>query len=291
MRILFFFLTLISTKLMAQNHLTLYFVPSPKGMDWSSPANLAWSAIKNKVSMKSRFMGHVFVEFQCGDKREITGMVGKNFDYLTQLIIHGRGLGILFHSFDGELERQAEIDAELADYFKTGYVNFSRFLLNDGQCKRIGEYLQVYREKNVGRYYGLANRPRYGEGSGCSAFGASFLDVAGLLDQEITDAWSHSVNIPMKYAGPPLRDESVNLLSLMWNASSWAAEKDEHKKIFFWDPDRMFKWTNERIKAKDPRYKVLAIEKTQGLLIDKSHLPAPLGPIWLQHLEMKTSEK
>lgn len=276
---------------MAQNQLTLYFVPSPKGMDWTSPANLAWSALKNKVSMKPRFMGHVFVEFQCGTEREITGMVGKNFDYLNQLLVKGRGLGILFHSFDGQLEEKTEVDAELAGYFKTGYVNFARFLLNDGQCSRISEYLKVYREKNVGRHYGLANRPRFGEGAGCSAFGASFVDVIGVLDQDLKDAWSHSVNIPMEFAGPPLRDESVNLFKLMLNAGKWAEEKEAHKKIFFWDPDRMFKWTNEKIAKQTGNYKVMSIENTKGVVFDKTHLPAPGGPIWLQHTEVKTTQK
>lgn len=276
---------------MAQNHLTLYFVPSPKGMDWSSPANLAWTALKNKISFKPRFMGHVFVEFQCGQNRELTGMVGKNFDYLRQLLINGRGLGILYHSFDGELEKKDDVDAELAEYFKTGYVNFSRYLLNDGQCARITEYLKVYRERNVGRYYGLANRPRHGEGAGCSAFGASFVDVAGVLDQDVQDAWSYSVNIPLEYAGPPLKDESVNLLKLMFNAGKWADNKEPHKKLFFWDPDKMYKWTKERVETQKGNYKVMNIQSAKGLVFDKTHLPAPGGPIWLQHTEIKTSKK
>lgn len=276
---------------MAQNQLTLYFIPSPKGMDWSSPAKLAWSALKNKLSFQPHFMGHVFVDFQCGQDRQVTGMIGKKFDYLNQVLVRGSGLGIFFHSFEGKLEDKDEVIAELGEYFKNGGLNFARYLLNDGQCARISEYLKVYREKNVGRFYGLANRPRFGEGAGCSAFGASFLDVLGILDQDVKDAWSHSVNIPMEFAGPPLKDESVNILKLMLNAGKWADAKQDHKKIFFWDPDRMYKWTEEMIAKPGAQYKVMSLEKTRGVVIDKSHLPAPGGPIWLQHTEAKTSQK
>jgi hypothetical protein len=276
---------------MAQNQLTLYFIPSPKGMDWSSPANLALSALKNKITFQPHFMGHVFVEFQCGQERQLTGMIGKKFDYLNQVLVRGSGLGIFFHSFEGTLENKDEVDAELAGYFKNGGLNFTRYLLNDGQCARISEYLKVYREKDVGRYYGLANRPRFGEGAGCSAFGASFPDVLGILDQDARDAWSHSVNIPLEYAGPPLREESVNILKLMMNAGKWAEEKENHKKIFFWDPDRMYKWTEEKMAKKNGDFKVINIENVKGIVFDKSHLPAPGGPIWLQHTEVMTTQK
>lgn len=276
---------------MAQNHLTLYFIPSPKGMDWSSPANLGWSSLKNKISFQPHFMRHVFVEFQCGQDRQVTCMIGKNFDYLNQVLVRGTGLGIFFHSFEGTLEKKDEVEAELAGYFKNGGLNFSRYPLNDGQCALISEYLKVYREKDVGRYYGLANRPRYAEGAGCSAFGASLLDVLGILDQDVKDSSSHSVNIPLEYAGPPLRDESVNLLKLMMNAGRWATALEPHKPIFFWDPDKMYKWADEKIAKKNGNFKVITKENVKGVDFDKSHLPAPGEPIWLQSSEIKTTSK
>jgi hypothetical protein len=280
---LIFLLLLIPMNLMAQSDfLTLYFIPSPHGMDWSSPKELAWTALKNRLSFKSRFMGHVFVEFQCGKDREITGMVGKNFDYLNQLLIHGRGLGILYHSFDGRLEEKEDIDRELTELYKEGRVKFAKFLLNPGQCHRVAAYLKEYRARNVGRYYGLANRPLYGEGAGCSAFGASFLDVAGILDTEMRETWSNSVNIPMEFAGPPLKDQNVNLIKLMFNAGSWARAEDPHQRLLFWDPDRMTKWVNDKVAKANPKtdYKVEKREKSHGVVFDKTHLPAPESPIW-----------
>jgi hypothetical protein len=280
----------------ATSSLTLYFIPSPKGMDWSSPANLAWSALKNRISFQSRFLGHVFAEVQCGQNRDITGMVGKRFDYLNQLLIQSRGLGVLYHSFEGGLEVAQEVDEEIKDLSETGErLNFVKFLLNEGQCQRLMTYLKEYREKNVGRYYGLANRPRYGEGAGCSAFGASFTEVAGVLDLDIKEAWSHTVNIPLAYAGPPLKEEGVSLFKLMMNASKWAKEDEPHQKLFFWSPDLMFDWVKSKL-AKSSVEKQFVVEtrgKVQGIVYDKSHLPAPEGPIWLQHLDpnIKTTKK
>ncbi len=69
------------------NHLTLYFIPSPIGIDWSTPANLAWSALKNRLSFQSRFMGHVFIEVQCGTQRDMAGMSSGRFVYVYEVVL------------------------------------------------------------------------------------------------------------------------------------------------------------------------------------------------------------
>lgn len=298
MKKLILLLTLFSSTLMAQtsNQLTLYFIPSPVGMDWSTPANLAWSALKNRLSFQSRFMGHVFVELECGSEKQLTGMVGRNFDYLNQLLVEGRGLAVMYHSFDGSMEDKDKVAQEIKELSEVdGRMNFVRFNLNENQCARAMTYVKEYRQKDVGRYYGLANRPLYAEGAGCSAFGASFAEVTGILDTEITEAWSHTVNIPLAFAGPPLKDESVNLFKLMMNASSWAKEEEPHQKLMFWSPDHMYAWVNKKIKAadKEKQFTVTSLGKSPGIVFDKSHVIAPSGPIWQQHLDqnIKTTKK
>lgn len=278
------------------NQLTLYFIPSPVGMDWSSPANLAWSALKNRLSFQSRFMGHVFVELECGNDKQLTGMVGKNFDYLNQLLMNGRGLGIMYHSFDGELEDKEKVVNEIQELSQVdGRLNFVRFNLNGNQCSRAATYLKEYREKNVGRYYGLANRPLYAEGAGCSAFGASFAEVTGVLDQDLIDAWSQAVNIPLAFAGPPLKDETVNLIKVMMNADKWAKDNEPHQKLVFWSPDHMYAWVKKKVAAAavEKQFSVVEMGKSKGIVFDRSHLPAPTGPIWQQHLDptIKTTKK
>lgn len=271
--------------LMASDELTLYVVPSPLGMDWSSPAKIAWTALKNRISFKPRFMGHVFVELKCGEEHELTGMTGKNFDYLNQLLIEGRGFGILYHGFQGGLEDKEVIEPELKEYLKTGYANFTRFLLNSPQCQRLMTYLKEYREHNVGRYYGLAHRPRFGEGAGCSAFGVSFSQVVNVLDQEMKEAWSQTVLIPLEYSGPPLTDQSVSLFKIFLNAHRWARPDEKHAALTFWDPDRMHAWVKKKVEMKQENYPILTIDGAQGVVVDKSYLLSPESPIWLQHTD------
>ena len=292
MKILLFTFFLMARVWAGSNHqLTLYFVPSPKGLDWSSPSSLAISALKNKLSFEPHFMGHVWVELNCENQHELTGMTSKTFDYLNQLLVEQRGLGVFYHSFEGKLEEKKDIEAELKPFLQSGYINFTRFLLNDKQCSRALTYLKEFREMNVGRYYGLANRPRYGEGAGCSAFAVSFPDVLDILDHDMKMSWSNSVNIPLKYAGPPLTEEGVGLLSVVFNAGSWASEKEKHKKLTYWSPDRMHEWVKNKVNTPTAGMSVLQMENSRGIVIDKSHYPAPEGPIWLQKIDPKDSRK
>ncbi|WPU63334.1 hypothetical protein [Peredibacter starrii] len=285
MKNLIFTALLLSGSSWAKNEMTLFFKPSPKGYDWSSPSAVLKSAVKNKLSFDSRFMGHVFVELKCGDQYELTGMSGKSLDPVTQLMVNQRGLGILYHSFEGELEKSQDLKDELNSLLSEGKVTFTKFLLNDGQCKRTTQYLNEYREKNVGRYYGLANRPRYGEGSGCSAFGVSFLEVAGVMEQEMKDSWSQSIYIPLELAGPPVTDEGVSLFKVLTHGDKWATDKEKHKLLTFWNPDKMNDWVKKKIELKQTYYSVEKNQMAQGVVFDKTNLPAPMGPIWLQHTD------
>jgi hypothetical protein len=284
MKIVLLLIFLTSNTIMAKTgqQLTLYFIPSPSGMDWSSPANLAWSALKNRLSFKSRFMGHVFAEVQCEEDYQLAGMVGKRFDYLHQLLVEGRGLGILYHSFEGRLEAKEEIAAELNELKEEGKrLNFVSFKINKNQCSRLLTYLKEYREKNFGRFYGLSNRPLHGEGSGCSAFGASFLEVAGIGDGDLRQSWGHTVKIPLKYAGPPLSTEKVSLFSLMLNAGSWAKDHEPHQELSFWDPDKMYQWVNNKLESSaGGEFEVQNFGKARGVVFDKTHLEIPVGEIW-----------
>jgi hypothetical protein len=259
--------------------LTLYFIPSPLGIDWTTPASLAVSAVKNKFSLKPHFMGHVWVELKCQKDHELTGMISKSPDYFNQVVIKQRGLGVLFHSFDGRLEEKNAIMKEMKGYHESGGMNFARFLISSEHCQRAVRYLREYREQNVGKYYGLVNRPLYKEGSGCSAFGASFLEILGLIDEEIKSSWSQTVNIPLKFSGPPLTDKGVSFIDLMFNARTWALENEPHKKLHFWSPDLMHQWVQKKYQVQGP-WKKTQIGKTNGIIFDRLDRPQVSSSIW-----------
>lgn len=280
------FCSLMATHFAFANHeLTLYFIPSPFGIDWATPSTLVWTAAKNKLSFKSHFMGHVWVEIKCGELHELTGMINHKPDYLFQLLIERRGLGILYHSFEGKLERKEDVLSEMQGLFKEGRINFVTFKLNPFQCQRASTYLQEYRKFKVGRFYGLAHRPRFGEGSGCSAFGVSFAEVLNLIDPHMKESWSRSINIPLDLAGAPLTNEGVGIYKIVFQGDTWAKEDKNHKKLFFWDTDRMFQWVKRKILEKHSDVSIKKINHSEGIIIDKSYYPSPSGPIWLQRLK------
>jgi hypothetical protein len=292
MKIIFLFLAFITLQTNAStNELSLYVIPSPKGLDWSGPRSLALSALKNRLTFRPRFIGHVFVELTCGAQHELTGMVGKNFDYLNQLLIQQRGLGILYHSFEGRLEDKEEIQKELADYLKSGRASFLTVKISPSQCRHLLKYLSEYRAMNVGRHYGLAHRPRHGEGAGCSAFGISFLDVLNLIEEEMRLHWSQTINIPLKYAGPPLTQETVNFLFLILSADSWAKEELPHQKLTYWDPDKIHGWIQKVVAQKRPHMTLSKKENAHGVVIDRSALPVPEESIWRQVIDPKNPKQ
>ncbi|MDH4469305.1 MAG: hypothetical protein QE271_14700 [Bacteriovoracaceae bacterium] len=281
---------------MSDNTLTLFVIPSPYPINWTSPRDLLASISKNYFSFQPNFMGHVQVGVSCqnsmGKKVEFfTGMVAKSLTAKTELILHGAGLGVLFHSFEGRVEFQGEEAKEdfeklkefLSNPESNQGLNFISFKINSAQCDRVSEYHDTYLKFNLGKYYGLPNDPRKGEGSGCSAFGASFLDALNLLTDEMKSAWSGVRFVPKKYAGPPVNESYVNVLSLLWDNPAWGSSEDEnHLKIFFYEPGLMYQWIENQIKNfregnKNSSYQVVKLYERKGILIpysDKNSAPS-----------------
>jgi hypothetical protein len=283
-------LTLLLSSPVFANELTLYVIPSPLGIDWSSPKTLFITAAKNKLSFKPHFMGHMWMELKCGAETELTGMIGDRPDFINQVVFQGRGLGVLFYSFPGRLETKADIEQEREKYFKEGGMNFVRFSLNEGQCKRASQYISEYRKNNVGRHYGLVNRPRHGEGAGCSAFAVSFPDVLSVLDQDMKEGWSDQVNIPLELAGPPVKEETVSVFKL-FGAERWATGEEKHEVLRFWNPDKIHSWINAKIAKPMNGYSVTKIQNVSGVVFDKAYLPVPVEPIWQQQIDPANKKK
>jgi hypothetical protein len=270
----------------AENFLTLFFIPSPYPIDWSNPQNLLKSQIQNQFSGKERKLGHVNVHLSCqNESDELTGMSSSNLNSKTQLIFHGAGMGILWHSFAGKVEDKTDLMQELPQYIDEKRLSFLKIKISQSNCQKLKKYLKEYRENNVGRNYGLYNRPRYGEGAGCSAFGASFLDIAQILGDE-SKIWMSEILVPEKLLGPPIRDRYVGLWEV-YAAQKWADPSEPHEKIVFWEPDKMHQWliqTRAAI-AQSPtgaKFQIKDIAGAPGLFIDLSFVEAQDSPIWIQ---------
>jgi hypothetical protein len=273
--------------------LTLYFIPSPFGLNWDTPTTLARDIVKNYVAKgkfgnTKRFMGHVNIELKYNDNgREVhilTGMVASKLDAIGLLLKEKVGLGIIFHSFPGRLESKEELDSELDHYSTAGntMMNFCKYLITPLAAKRIEQYLNDYKANDIGRYYGLFNSPLHGEGAGCSAFGASFLDVIGGLNTDHKKNWANKVVVPHSLIGAPLNKKNkVSFFKLLLQNHKWLNKKtDDSHEIFFWDPDLMYQDTQRKLKNMPKDVKEIKIKNMSGLQYDLTNTQAPETPIF-----------
>ncbi len=272
------------------HELVLFFYPSP-GLDWTNPKGLTFTTARNKLLGFPRGIGHVSVLVRSPERVELTGMTQthKN-EGRAEVLWRGYGLGILLHNFAGELEERAELEPELLERSRRpGKLSFLRVLVNEATTKRLFAYIDEYRAKNYGSYYGMKNRPLHGEGSGCSAFAASFLETAGILHDDFRKEWTRTFNIPKDLIGGPVTGKKVSVLTMLRRAKRWAQEGEPHEKGFFWDPDLMHGWLLRAYEKARPTgshaadYGQLEADQwnaTPGLVLDVRDITPPSGKIF-----------
>jgi ribosomal protein L31 len=278
-----------------QNSLTLHLIPSPKGISWVKPQSLALTAIKNQIARspggKRHAIGHVYVELSCSEHHFFTGMTSQNdTEERVALFKQGYGLGILFKNYAGKLENSDEVEGDLAKMRPNGRSSFVRFLINDSACTRLLTYLEEFKANGYDQIYsGLNGRPLYREGSGCSAFGASFLELAGLQAPEFEQEWMTSRIVPRKFMGGPLTNRRVNIFKILLAfRAGWAVDPTNNFPMHFWDPEKMDRWTRDAFADLNghssrqfvwPAHRA-SIGNSPGVEFDTTHVATPTGPIF-----------
>lgn len=274
------------------DELTLYAYPTYFGLNWDTPGTLARSALLNSIpdllTGNGTSIGHVTIDVDCAAgpkepaRRVVTGMTQSDLDESQRMLIrHGYGMGILFHDFGGKLESRQRVEQRLAEHAAKGKVSFVTFRLAPKACRRLVRYFDEYEAKGYGAHYGLPNRPLHGEGSGCSAYGASFVKTAGLLTPELLQAWSKTVSVPLRYVGGPLTGGRVSLWRLLFSRGThWASDGEPSKSVFFYDPDKIHGWIREKVAAREVGYEVKTLGRSAGIVFDTVKTPVPSGPVW-----------
>jgi hypothetical protein len=268
------------------HELVLFFYPSP-GLNWMNPKALAFSTVRNNFFGRPRSIGHVSVMIRTPNEVALTGMTQLNkAEGRREVLLDGYGLGILLHNFKGALEDGKELMPELEKRsHRPGHLSFLRVAANEDITNRLFEYLNEYKRKGFDQCYGMRNRPLHGEGGGCSAFAASFLEAAGLMHDDFQREWTRTFNIPHDLIGGPITGKKVSILEMLRRADRWAQAEEPHEKGFFWDPDLMHAWlTRTHSKEKiEPtgRFHSDLWNKTHGLIIDATTAKAPTGRIFL----------
>jgi len=236
------------------NQLTLFAIPSPRPaeLSWDSPGKLVRRVLFNEVGSMTgigfhRTLGHAGVRIECesagGDDAFFQGsMTNVDSSQFNDLLTRDRiGLGMLFDDVDGQIESAEVLEETLQQRYQNGRVSFLRIGISAETCSGLMDYVSAYSAENVQANYGLAARPLYREGAGCSAFSMSFLDLANLMEPEYYDEWSFSVRAPADLVGGTQNPGNrVGLWRLFWLTRDWAGPDEEGFDVFGWDPTLMF---------------------------------------------------
>jgi hypothetical protein len=294
MKILGLLVLLLSTSLHA-DELKLHFLHSPLGVNWQTPWKLAFSTLKNQIApvgkKRAYSISHVFVEVKCDStgKHIFRGMTSAPGTEDRDLVFKAKyGLGTMFHSYKGVLEKDESIIKDLAPY--EGHKRHAELAIkvSPQACERMLSYASEYESLGYGAMYsGLQADPLKREGSGCSAFGVSFMRVAGLMDN-FTKEWIESIDIPTRFIGGPLTGKKVNILYILTHPGARWSDKEKHIHLDAWNPEKMHAWVGKMYKqVREGQYQgkwpanISRKGNTLSLELDMSDRPVPTGTFWL----------
>lgn len=217
--------------------LTVWAIRTASDLWWGSPNQLAASTIvaygaaqvlvRTGQAVLGHPIGHLQVEMSCTSDDAthtisipLTGQTGGG----NELLASFEGAGTLFHEFPGWLDHRgpkyAEIKRDVATRKQSGRIAGMKFKLNDALCRHVWGYFNWYDTSDGPKHYGGQFRPQRKEGSGCTAFGTSFVDRGGFLPRAfMVDEWARQVFVGTKHIGkvlpPPSDPYGSNLVA--WN--------------------------------------------------------------------------
>lgn len=186
---------------------TVYALPPPASLDWSTPNVLLDSVIASRAAgaelVKSgqaamaHSIGHVNIALDCGEYSiELTGQTdqgGGDWQAATD------GAGLLLRDVPGAMDAmpligdREETIADIAARQASGKLSQISFVVNEQMCKRLKEFHDLYVSSGAYKHYSGTMRARRLEGAGCAIFGAGMIDVGGLLRRSlVTPVWARS---------------------------------------------------------------------------------------------------
>lgn len=274
--------------------LSIYFIKSPYGINWSSPWLMTTSTLVNQLAPSKGRSGHsishTYAEIKC-DSRGVhmfRGMTSISNDEEQDLIFKKQyGLGVIFHTFKGRYEKNEDIQKDIANYWGDKRLSVLNLEISPSTCARLENYMNEYEALGYGLMYsGLQADPLKREGSGCSAYVVSLLRVGGLM-QDFTNEWKEVIDVPLKLIGGPMTNKKVSLMKVLLSVRTQWSSKRPHYHLEAWNPDLMHKWllrTHKQVRNGEYSEFDATIDQfqnTRTLNLDFSHLPTPVGGFWL----------
>lgn len=290
----FFISLFVSLQVDAQS-LTLYVIPPKKPMDWRSPRHLLLSYVKSYTARTPykkypHPLGHIIVELADTSHYALSGMVALSTKPQMQMVWKkGYGLGVLRAVSPGKLREDHFNADDLRERFPNGDVAFIRYELSQEMFNYLWTYFEEYKSFGFDSLYNGENKPREGKGAGCSAFGVSFLEIAGLLTAAQKWAWQVEVPVQKNLLGGPLHNHRRVGVHQIVFTKKWANKNDTTAyAIRYYEPYFMYQWIqHEYHKLKQVptlQSSTSIIQQAKGCVFNCKQQAVPNEPIWqFQH--------
>lgn len=278
--------------------LTIFVMSSIKPINWESPSTLFESTLngyKAKLLHHRQYLlGHMIARLESPlvGGTIYSAMVSTSAREKRALILKEKiGLGILGISMAGKLDTDKDILKDLKLFSRLNKLAYVKYEISEESARKIILFMNGFSQTENGdlppcNYYGGAFWPRYiNEGSGCTAYGMSIIDVAGLIGEEHNN-WEVKVNIPMDLIGGELNEFRKVSKKEILESKSWVGDNIlDRASIHFsiYDPSLVYDWIiNQRNQTGDGYYVLEEEDEVPGLISDRRQIkPAGADSVFL----------
>ena len=269
--------------------LTIYVIPEVSPIEWVNPSVLFKTTIKCylKAALRKHYyvIGHIISRIRSPllDSAVYIAMNGALQSEKVEYVIKKKvGLGVFGSTIKGRIEPVDHIHKGLELYGKRGKIAYLKFKINEEAVQRLIEFVRYYQQKNEtglapSEYYNGALWPRYEkEGSGCSAFGVTLLDIANVLPSEAKNEWIISVDVPLELIGGEFNNNKKVKLGSILKTKSWykgdGKEGVDFVNYSVYDPGLIFNWVNNKRLLNDEDYIPDSENSLNGLVVDRRNV-------------------
>lgn len=230
---------------------TLYAINSPHPLNWSTPRSLLDTTIRSSINptrqgRSNHTIGHAYIGVKCdGEAEIISGMTsGKGFTSRNNLLKNGHGFSSILQDNPGHFQDHAESLKDVDFFsFQGDRTSVMKVIVSNETCLKAKQWYTDFAAREVFIYGGLMRRPLTGEGSGCSAYVMSFLEVADVDYAFFNKIFEQTIYIPNSLLGGGVYGTNkVSLGTIRSNRTPLATPAENTLKVDFYDPNRMYYW-------------------------------------------------
>ena len=228
----------------AAQSVSLYVYPPAHPYRWRHPHSLLVSTIRNYYfsprQKPVRLIGHMVIELKNDSSTTLTAIESDDIAVLSKAIKKEKiGLGVFFKPVPGHLEKNGVLQAELDNRILESKAAFITFKISDSAYQYLMLYVDSFKLRGYDKLYNGLNSPRTGEGSGCTAYGISFLELINALDPEYTKHWAVKAQVPEKLIGDGKKKVSIWRIFFSFH---WARKNEPSRYLQLYEPYLVYQW-------------------------------------------------